>query len=77
MEISVHPERKSMKPYPKLMGLKDTTLCSTGFIVLFNCPGSGVVIYTGPDSEYKVGQHFHGFNMDNFVEYEGSLEIKN
>jgi len=58
------------KPFPKLM-------IARGRIILFEEYKKGVVIKPQSGSSDYIGQYWTDWNMKNFTDYEGTLEISN
>lgn len=67
VELLFKEESKSKIPFPKIMRNKHTDLC-----VLFRISGSGAIL-NGVDA----GKYRNDFNMDVFVEVEGSITLSN
>lgn len=72
MGFSVKETRSSVEPkdFPKLMINEET-----GEVVLFQGPGSGVILVTSDKNEHGV--FFETFEMEDFSDYYGTITLKN
>lgn len=71
MKTKILPIQSPVKvSYPCLMINKDKDL-----IVLMNSPGTGMLLYSGPTSNYKVGSYCVCWKIENFTPFEGIVEI--
>jgi len=59
-------------PYPKLMVSK-----VSGTVVLFTKLGSGTIVCEGYNAYWTNGMGSSGFRMDNFQDFEGTVELSN
>ena len=71
MKSEVKPvEKKSDKPFPKLMQSK-----KTGEVLLFNDYGDGMCITKG--KRYFLSQYSRNWSMDEFTDFEGTVTLSN
>jgi len=63
---------KTSPEYPKLMQSKS----GSNIVVLFSEPGVGIVV-NGKDSLNPIGSFSHGWAMDYFEDFDGSITLSN
>ena len=71
MQVEIKEEMKSIK-YPRLMSFRG----KGDLIVLFSYPGQGTIINSA-ESKNKIGEFASNWIMSNFVDFEGSITLRN
>ena len=76
INVTVKHEPKTEIEFPKLM-ISNANNPSKTILVLFECRGTGTVIYAGTDAPHKVGRHISMWDMLRFEDYNEEVIIKN
>ena len=68
MKINITENKyKKEKPFPKLM------ISDRKVVVLFRKPKKGTVLYP---NDYRLGKYSSNFNMENFKDFFGTIELE-
>jgi len=76
INVTVKHECKTEIEFPKLM-ISNAYNPSKTILVLFECYGSGTVIYAAEDAFHKVGAYKSMWDMGRFEDYNEEVIIKN
>lgn len=75
--VRAFPEPPLVKPFPKLMALRDTRNNNKKYVVLFHSEKVGTVIQVGGESAYDLGYASDSWDMPSFQDFYGSILLSN